>query len=114
MKYPITPVPAPRMTKSDKWKKRPCVMRYFTFRDEIIKNGITIQESGTHIIFTMPMPNSWGAKKKKLWNGKAHQSKPDIDNLLKALFDAVFKDDSHIWDFRVTKVWGYKGEIEII
>ena len=39
-------------------------------------------------------------------NGQAHQQKPDADNMIKALMDALFTDDAHIWDFRVTKVWG--------
>lgn len=103
------------MTRRDKWLKprRPCVSRYFDFRDEVKKAGIVIQESGSHIIFILPMPKSWNAKKKLLWNGKAHQKKPDKDNLEKALLDSIFKDDSHIWDSRVTKVWGYEGMIEI-
>ncbi len=36
-------------------------------------------------------------------NGQAHQQKPDADNMIKALMDALFTDDAHIWDFRVTK-----------
>ncbi|OAT14605.1 endodeoxyribonuclease [Buttiauxella gaviniae ATCC 51604] len=46
-------------------------------------------------------------------NGKPHQSKPDCDNMLKALMDALFDDDSSIWDCRITKVWGEKGQIII-
>ena len=43
-----------------------------------------------------------------------HQQKPDLDNLIKALFDAVNEDDSHIWDLRgVSKVWGDDGKIFI-
>lgn len=45
--------------------------------------------------------------------GKPHTKKPDIDNLCKALLDALYKDDSKIWDLRVTKIWGYEGQIEI-
>ncbi|WP_100117023.1 RusA family crossover junction endodeoxyribonuclease [Klebsiella pneumoniae] len=39
--------------------------------------------------------------------------KPDADNMIKALMDALFTDDAHIWDFRVTKVWGESGQILI-
>jgi Holliday junction resolvase RusA-like endonuclease len=46
-------------------------------------------------------------------DGKPHQSKPDKDNLEKALMDALFTDDSHIWDSRVTKLWGKEGQIII-
>jgi len=113
MIYNITPTPAPRMTRSDKWKKRPCVMRYFKFRDAVKAAGIKIPDSGSHIIFIIPMPKSWGKKKKFAMNGKPHQVRPDKDNLEKALLDSIFKEDAHIWDSRVTKVWGYAGMIEI-
>ncbi|MGU0055537.1 RusA family crossover junction endodeoxyribonuclease [Enterobacter hormaechei] len=43
-------------------------------------------------------------------NGKPHQQKPDKDNLEKALLDAIFDDDSRVWDGRVTKVWGRGGD----
>jgi hypothetical protein len=33
-KYIITPVGKPRMTRSDKWKQRPPVIRYRMFCDE--------------------------------------------------------------------------------
>lgn len=37
-------------------------------------------------------------------NGKPHQSKPDKDNLERALLDALFEDDAHIWDSRARKL----------
>lgn len=113
MKYDITPVPKPRMTKSDTWKKRPCTDRYWKFKDEVRKNKIEVPEAGSHIIFVMPMPDSWSKKKKREMDGKPHKQKPDKDNLEKALLDAIFDEDSHIWDSRVTKVWGYYGAIII-
>jgi len=112
MRYNITPVPAPRMTQRDKWARRPCVMRYFTFRDEIKRLGITVKPYDS-IVFTMPMPKSWSKKKKLEHNGRAHKAKPDLDNLCKALLDSIFEDDSHIHALTLLKVWGYEGEIVI-
>ena len=112
MIYNIIPVPAPRMTRSDKWKGRHCVLRYFNFCDEVKLNNITLPESGAHIIFTIPMPKSWSNKEKLTINGNPHKSKPDIDNLLKALLDAIFQEDKHIYNIRATKIWGYEGSIE--
>ncbi|WP_336242107.1 RusA family crossover junction endodeoxyribonuclease [Enterobacter cloacae] len=77
-KYIITPVGKPRMTRRDKWKQRPPVMRYRMAMD-----------------------------------GQPHQQKPDLDNLKKSLLDALFEDDSHIWDARTSKVWGEIGMIII-
>lgn len=111
--YHIKPCPAPRMTRSDKWKKRPCVMRYFAFRDEVRLNNVSVEPYGSHIIFYMPMPKSWSKKKKSEMINTLHQQTPDIDNLLKALFDSIFKDDSHVADIRASKVWAESGSILI-
>ena len=111
--YAITPVPKPRMTQSDRWAKRAPVLRYFAFKDEVRLNKISLPECGYHVTFILPMPDSWSKKKKEEMNGKPHQQKPDKDNLEKALLDAIFEDDCRIWDGRVSKVWGEKGQIKI-
>lgn len=112
MYYPITPVPAPRMTRADRWKKRPCVLRYFAFKDEVRLRKVTL-ESGHEITFHLPMPNSWSAKKKATMNGRPHKQKPDIDNLYKALSDSIYEDDSHISSISIKKRWAYEGGITI-
>jgi len=113
MFYYITPVSKPRQTRADKWKKRPCVMRYRAFADEVRANEIEILSCGTEVTFFIPMPKSWSEKKKAEMSCKPHQQKPDIDNLLKALLDAVFKDDSHVYDIRARKVWSSTAGIEV-
>lgn len=70
-------------------------------------------ESGAHIIFYIPMPRSWSKKKRNEMNGKPHRQRPDTDNLFKALADAIYGDDSHIHDVRISKVWSEKGRIAI-
>ncbi|MDY4380363.1 RusA family crossover junction endodeoxyribonuclease [Pectobacterium brasiliense] len=111
--YNITPLGKPRMTQRDKWQKRPPVLRYRAFCDEVRLNKITLPESGWHVTFVLPMPPSWSKKKRAEMNGKPHQQKPDKDNLEKALLDAIFDDDSRVWDGRVSKVWGESGQIII-
>lgn len=111
--YLITPMGKPRMTRSDKWKQRPEVLRYRAFKDEVRLNKVSLPERGYHITFVIPMPKSWSKKKKAEMNGKPHQQKPDKDNLEKALLDAIFEDDCRIWDGRVSKVWGETGKIII-
>nr|WP_255711949.1 RusA family crossover junction endodeoxyribonuclease [Xenorhabdus sp. PB30.3] len=101
------------MTQADRWRKRKPVLNYYAFKDEIRLNNITLPESHYHITFVIPMPPSWSKKKRTAMNGKPHQQKPDKDNLEKALLDAVFDDDSRVWDGRVTKLWGEKGQIII-
>ncbi len=111
--YPITPVSKPRMTRSDKWKKRKCVLKYYEFKDQCNSHEMDIPESDASIVFVIPMSKSWSKKKRSEMNGQPHQQRPDVDNLLKAVFDAVHSEDCHIWDIRATKVWGEKGEITV-
>lgn len=111
MIYDILPVPKPRMTQRDKWAKRPAVLRYRAFCDEVRARKIQVPESGAHITFVMPMPKSWSKKKKAELLGQAHQQKPDVDNLCKALLDAVYADDSGVHDIRISKIWSDRGEI---
>ena len=113
MIYDIEPVAKPRMTQRDKWAKRPCVMKYRDFKDQVKLNRIDLPECGAHITFIVPMPKSWSKKRRAEMNLRPHQQKPDLDNFVKALLDAVYEDDAHIWDIWATKVWGYAGEIMI-
>lgn len=113
VRYSITPVGKPRMTQRDKWRSRPPVLRYRLFCDEVRLHQITLPEEGAHVVFVMPMPSSWSSKKRAAHDGQPHRQKPDIDNLQKALLDALFDDDAQIWDIRASKIWGEDGQIII-
>lgn len=111
----ITPVPKPRMTQRDKWAKRPAVLRYRAFADELRLqlNGWNIPPFGLHLTFHVQMPPSWSKKKRSAMDGQPHQQKPDVDNYLKAFMDAVEADDAYVWDVRATKRWSTAPGIEI-
>jgi len=113
--YPITPVPKPRMTQRDKrGDKRPSVARYHAFKDEVALRKVEVPISGAKIMFILPMPRTWSKKRKDAMDAMPHQQKPDLDNLLKALLDAVYSDDSRVWHIAdLSKSWGYKGSILI-
>ena len=111
MIYPITPVAKPRMTQRDKWKQRPCVMRYRAFADECRLRGVSIPADGAMVTFVVPMPKSWSERKRRAMDGKVHEQKPDLSNLVKALEDAVLKDDSAVHTMAARKVWGQSGQI---
>jgi Holliday junction resolvase RusA-like endonuclease len=113
VRYPITPMGAPRMTRADAWKKRPVVIRYREFKDAVRDHGVVF-ENGDGVVFNIPMPQSWSAKKKASMCGTGCRSKPDIDNLFKALLDALYEDDAHIFSVsRLEKLWAHDGSIEI-
>lgn len=124
----IDPVPKPRMVKSDKWKGRPIVERWWRYKALLIakaniKGGVKI--GGTlSVVFVVPIPKSYYDKnsliKKKhaesgVYEGAPHVGKPDLDNLLKGLKDVFCKDDSHVHTYRdIKKVWGKAGQIVIL
>jgi Holliday junction resolvase RusA-like endonuclease len=111
----INPVAKPRMTRSDKWNQRDCVMRYRSYCDELrLQWGSREVPHTFHVVFIIPMPNSWSEKKRLLFDGQPHQSKPDDSNLLKAFEDALLEEDSVLWDIRSTKLWGRKGLIHVL
>lgn len=109
----VTPVGKPRMTQRDKWQKRPCVMRYRAFCDEVrLHTGGYLE--GIHtvkLLFHIPMPKSWSKKKKEEMFNTPHRQKPDIDNLCKAFMDAILKDDSCVDRLEARKVWYTEGLI---
>ena len=117
MIWQINPVSKPRQTVSDRWKQRPCVMKYRAYADELRtlakEHDYVLGESLT-VVFVMPMPKSWSKKKRLEMRAKPHQQRPDLDNLCKAFMDALAKEDSHVWRFEIVKkVWGKEGNIII-
>jgi Holliday junction resolvase RusA-like endonuclease len=110
--YPITPVPKPRMTRSDRWKKRPAVLRYFAFKDQVREMNVQLPVP-YKVVFHIEMPKSWSKKKRAAMNGQPHLQKPDKDNLEKSLLDSVFEEDSHVWSGWTEKRWAETGFISI-
>lgn len=109
--YPILPVSAPRQVHKDAWDPSPHVQRYRAFRDEVRIRHVQLPRPFHHVIFVLPMPKSWSKKDQAAHEGMPHEQKPDRDNLEKALLDSVYGEDSHVWDGRVSKLWGQRGLI---
>lgn len=114
MRIEINPVSKPRMTQRDKWAKRPCVVRYYSFKDELRRAwGCKEVPDQLNLIFYLPMPSSWSKKRRNQMLGKPHQSKPDIDNLIKSFLDCLLENDARIWDVKASKRWAERGAIEV-
>lgn len=109
-------VPAPRMSKSDKWEKRPSVMRYRGYSTDLRllydqAKAIRLEHpfsfaDGLEIIFHMK------TKDKRLW-GFGHPLVPDGDNLVKAISDSLVKADGSIYAWFAFKYWDKEDFIEI-
>lgn len=111
------PVPAPRMTRSDKWRKprRPCVQRYFDYRAALQQaiGDLPIVPDELHCIFHVAMPESWSKKKRAEMFGKPHRTRPDRDNMDKAISDALFLEDGGVWKGSQEKRWSEQGRVEL-
>jgi Holliday junction resolvase RusA-like endonuclease len=112
----IDPIGKPRMTQSDRWKNRKCVDKYYAFADRIREAA---REVGFHlgdsfrIVFRISTPASYSKKKALGLTGKPHQLKPDIDNLIKSVMDALKADDQSVYSITASKVWDSIGSISI-
>lgn len=118
---PVEPMGKPRMTRKDKWAKRPCVERYWAFKDALrvkLKEALgelPAPEKVTMfswVAYFVP-PKSWKKKKREDCIGTLHRQKPDRDNVDKAILDAIFDDDSKISVGTLKKVWGRQAGILI-
>lgn len=109
--YQITPCAKPRMTQRDVWKKRPCVLKYRSFKDQCVEAKLELFESMA-IRFYLPMPASWSKKKVSEMLGRPHTQRPDLDNLTKGLLD-ILEEDSIIWRIDAAKYWSERGSIQI-
>ena len=113
--FEVDPIGKPRMTKADKWKKRPAVERYWAFKDQIAlqREDFVFPSRNAIVYFQIKMPDSWSKKKKAKMDFAPHEQTPDLDNLLKALWDALMIEDKQVSKIRAEKYWGKVGRIII-
>ena len=122
---PGNPVGKPRMTRQDKWIKRPRVMRYRAWCDMAkiafksawkVSNSFMGENDALIINITayLPIPKSL---KKQIIGGQAHIKRPDRDNILKSVQDALngvaYKDDRQVYDGRTTKLYSNNPRTEV-
>ena len=117
-KFRLDPVAKPRMTRRDAWAKRPAVLKYYNFKDELrlmAKRKGYVMRNVLTVYFYIPMPKSWSKRKKEEYDLTPHKQTPDLDNLLKAFQDALEDDDSYVYCYRdCKKLWAKEGKIVVI
>lgn len=115
-----SPVGKPRMTQRDKWKKRPCVVRYREWCDRVRDVAGMVPDpseiAAVSLTAHFEPPKSWSKKRRMAAIGTGHCTRPDLDNICKGLFDCLWKEDCAIHTVTMRKVWGWtpKTEIEIV
>ncbi len=107
--YRTRPIPAPRQSRRDTFKPLPRVKRYHAYQDELRHRKAFCPLGFHHLIFVLPMPQSWPKARLAQMDGMPHDQTPDRDNLEKAFLDSVLPNDCVIYDGRVTKLWGLFG-----
>lgn len=115
---PGEPMGAPRMTRSDKWKQRDCVMRYRAWKDAARAAAGKLPEPNSIIALNWTAyfepPASWSAKKRAAAMGTIHRVKPDRDNLDKSVLDALFVNDAGIAVGTIAKRYGTPARMEVV
>ena len=112
----VAPFAKPRMTQRDRWAKRQIVIDYFAFRDTVkqeIERLLALQNNNDKnksweeldISFFIPMPKSWSKKKRSEMAGTPHKQRPDLDNYIKGLLDALLEEDCKVWRVSARKIW---------
>lgn len=108
---PGNPVGKPRMTRRDKWKQRPCVLRYRAWADAARQaaglTGKVTLRGPLRLSFTayFEMPASWSKRRRLEHLGQPHLQKADSDNVLKAIMDALFEHDQFVYAGAFEKYW---------
>ena len=117
------PVAKPRQTQSDKWKKRAPVEKYRGFAD-LIRLQLNVQgwqrleekPRALQLTFYLTPPK----KIEKLCKEAEaaghlirHYQKPDIDNLIKSVLDALYEEDKTVHTIVARKFYRIKPGIKI-
>lgn len=109
---PGLPVPKPRQTRSDKWKQRPCVLRYRDYADRLraVVGPIAIDVGEIHVRVHVPVPKSMSRKKALALIGNWHRERGDSDNFVKSVMDALLEEDKGVYREVGEKVWCARGD----
>lgn len=120
----IAPMGAVRMTQRGKFTSLPA-QRYLNYKKLIAytaKQYVKTPLEGAlrvRLAFIYPIPTRWSQKKKvqAMNNELLPQVKPDIDNVIKGVFDALngvaWKDDNLVVNVEAIKRYGDQAHIEI-
>lgn len=91
--------------------------KYLAFKEELAwkaKVKKFVLPDCFSVDFYLSFPKSFSSKRRQELEGKPHQVKPDIDNLLKAILDTLKPEgDETVWGAPPYKYWSKNPRIEI-
>jgi len=115
IEIPIHPRPAIRI--NHKGRHKPNAIAYYQYKDSILSyckaKGFELGNE-ISITFYIPVGKSISKKEKAKRLGNPYQFRPDLSNLIKAVEDALLKEDSEVWYYKkMKKIWSETGKIVI-
>lgn len=120
---PGHPIGKPRMTRRDKWARRPCVLEYRAWADSARLALYRALNAANNLgaidvnhkmrpglyevswVAYIGMADTWSKKNRLRLENQLHFGKPDRDNIDKALLDSLFGDDRGVCSGRLLKYW---------
>lgn len=117
------PVAKPRQTRSDKWKKRVPVEKYRGFAD-LLRLQLNVQgwqkinpkpvALELHFYISPPKKLEKQVRESEQTGSLIyHNQKPDIDNLIKSVLDALYEEDKTVHTITAKKFYRIKPGIRI-
>lgn len=88
-------------------------MRYRAWADETRLRAGRLPADALMVTlrFYLPMPEGWKADHQQAYRGQYHDAQPDLDNLIKAVLDALWPEgDQKIASIDAAKFWIDKGK----
>ena len=115
-------VGAPRQTRADRFRRRPCVLAYRDYCDRIraaCQNPPPADMTSLIQVTAFFLPPKSLPKKlrESVTIGtidRKKRSKPDGDNIGKAVIDAIWKQDSAVGDVLFRRRWGASERTEVL
>ena len=107
---------AVRQTQADRWKQRPAVLAYRAWCDLARKcagGKVPPAECVEELRITayyVP-PGSWSKPQRAAAIGGKMRTKPDWDNIGKAVCDALWKQDEALGDASVKRRWDWTARL---
>jgi len=116
----IQPLPAPR-PRFTRFRATYNPQKYTDYKEQIaflakekVKTPF-VNEVALHLDFFFKYPKCWGAKKKQSISW--HTTKPDLDNLIKSILDALnkvaFLDDKQVVSIQARKQYAASSGVKI-
>jgi Holliday junction resolvase RusA-like endonuclease len=106
---------AVRQTQADRWKQRPAVLAYRAWCDlaracaGVVPPAECVEE--IRITAYYVPPESWSKRQRAAAIGGKMRTKPDWDNIGKAVCDALWKQDEALGDAVVKRRWDWTARL---